>query len=353
MLFCSKCSVLLEQKWSKMATFRVRGRKIEARVRVDGVSRSRSFSSRLAAQQWAKSLETEIRTSGTDQMIPVRKDTFGALIDRYVKEIKPLKPWGRTKDACLALIQRQIGHVFMGQLNSQTIVTFAQDRKRSGAGPATIAADISYISGVLRVARAVWRYDVSSEVVPDALVALKLLGLTGKSKQRDRRPTEAELVRITDLFNNNARLQMPMSDMTFFAVETAMRLGEITRIRWEDLDYDTRTILIRDRKSPTEKIGNNQIVPLLGDAMRLIDRQERRTERIFPFNSRSVGTNFARAVRRLNIADLRFHDLRHEGVSRLFEVGYQIQEVALVSGHKDWRMLSRYTQIKAKNLHRN
>jgi integrase len=53
------------------------------------------------------------------------------------------------------------------------------------------------------------------------------------------------------------------------------------------------------------------------------------------------------------IDNLKFHDLRHGGVSRLFEQGYSIEQVALVSGHRDWKMLARYTQIKAKDLHRN
>jgi site-specific recombinase XerD len=65
----------------------------------------------------------------------------------------------------------------------------------------------------------------------------------------------------------------------------------------------------------------------------------------------TITTIFPRAKNALGIQNLHFHDLRHEGVSRLFEQGYQIQEVALVSGHRDWTMLARYTQIKAKDLH--
>ncbi|MCX4029042.1 tyrosine-type recombinase/integrase [Spartinivicinus sp. SM1973] len=73
---------------------------------------------------------------------------------------------------------------------------------------------------------------------------------------------------------------------------------------------------------------------------------------MFPYNSKSVGAAFTRVVRSLGIHDLRFHDLRHEAASRLFEQGYDIQEVALVTGHKDWNMLRRYTQIKPESLHR-
>ncbi|MGT2493162.1 tyrosine-type recombinase/integrase [Cupriavidus basilensis] len=71
-----------------------------------------------------------------------------------------------------------------------------------------------------------------------------------------------------------------------------------------------------------------------------------------PYGAPTFSSLFPRACNALGIVDLRFHDLRHEGVSRLFEAGYSIEQVALISGHKDWKQLQRYTQIKAKNLHR-
>jgi integrase len=136
-----------------------------------------------------------------------------------------------------------------------------------------------------------------------------------------------------------------------------MRVEEITLLRWSDLNIKDRTIIIRNRKHPRQKEGNDQEVPLLGKAFEIIQRQPRpdqltRDARIFPVKVDTITTIFPRAKKALGIHDLHFHDLRHEGVSRLFELGFQIQEVALVSGHRDWKMLARYTQIKAKDLHR-
>ncbi|WP_434722669.1 tyrosine-type recombinase/integrase [Mesorhizobium sp. RIZ17] len=85
--------------------------------------------------------------------------------------------------------------------------------------------------------------------------------------------------------------------------------------------------------------------------------EERRTkrsnddDRIFPFNHKSVGTAFRRGCGDLDIRDLHFHNLRHEGTSRLFEAGFTIEQVALVPGHKDWKMLRRYTHLKPEMLH--
>jgi len=146
---------------------------------------------------------------------------------------------------------------------------------------------------------------------------------------------------------------VPMWDLIPFAIGTAMRLDEIINLKWADLNEVDRTIIIRDRKHPRAKKGNDQEVPLLGDTFDIVKRQPRNEKepRIFPVTEGTVSSIFPRACKELKIVDLRFHDLRHEGVSRLFERGYQIHQVALVSGHKDWKMLARYTQIRARDLH--
>lgn len=120
---------------------------------------------------------------------------------------------------------------------------------------------------------------------------------------------------------------------------------------------DKRIVIVRDRKDPREKIGNDQKVPLLNatgyDAWQLLQQQRlasRVQDRIFPYNSRSVGTAFRRACQELGIEDLHFHDLRHEATSRLFEAGFAIQEVGLVTGHKDWKMLRRYANLRPEDL---
>jgi len=112
-------------------------------------------------------------------------------------------------------------------------------------------------------------------------------------------------------------------------------------------------------KDPRRKSGNNQRIPLLNvsgyDAVAILEEQrtflDNTLGRIFPYNSRSVGTAFRRQCRELGIDDLHFHDLRHEGTSRLFEAGFSIEQVALVTGHRDWKMLRRYTHLKPEALH--
>ena len=149
-----------------------------------------------------------------------------------------------------------------------------------------------------------------------------------------------------------------MTAIIKFAVATAMRQEEIFRVRWGDLDRAKKLLTIRDRKDPQEKRGNDQSIPLLDvsgySALGLIDKHGtlgKPTDRIFPYNHKSVGTAFTRACQGLDIQDLHFHDLRHEATSRLFEAGFSIEQVALMTGHRDWKMLRRYTHLKPERLH--
>ena len=149
-----------------------------------------------------------------------------------------------------------------------------------------------------------------------------------------------------------------MGRIVRFAIASAMRQEEICRIRWSDVDVDNHMVLVRDRKDPREKDGNDQPVPLLSltgfNALRLVRVQRRYRpggDLIFPYNPRSVGTAFRRACKQLKIKNLHFHDLRHEATSRLFEAGLRIEQVALVTGHRDWKMLKRYTHLRPEHLH--
>lgn len=130
-----------------------------------------------------------------------------------------------------------------------------------------------------------------------------------------------------------------------FAVETAMRRSEICSLKWKYLNINKKTILI-----PLTKNGEEREVPLSEIALSQILKMDRVCESIFPISAHAITVAFRRACGRSGIKDLRFHDLRHEAISRLFEKGLSLAEVALISGHKTWSMLRRYTHLKAEDL---
>lgn len=131
-----------------------------------------------------------------------------------------------------------------------------------------------------------------------------------------------------------------------------MRIGEVCKLQWDDLNIEHKTVLVRDRKDPRKKTGNHMIVPLLGESFDIVMRQPKESSLIFPYNSRSVSAGFQRVRNSLGITDLRYHDLRREGASRLFEKGYSIEEVAQVTGHRSLNLLWQvYTQLFPHQLH--
>ncbi len=323
-------------------------------VRRRGQSVSKTFKRHSDATSWALEAERKADKGETIMLggnCNLRK--FGDLVDAHIVDMKEVgKPLRRTKAYSLALLKKNFGKVPIEELDRQRILNFGRKRAKGGAGPATLAADISYIHTIITHAAAVHGLDISTEQVDLARVALRRLGLIGKSKERNRRPTQEELDRLLDFFETNTTVTIPVARMIKFAVASAMRISEICGIEWSDVDERTRIVTVRNRKDPRHKVGNHQRVPMINltgyDAWEILQEQKQHSHnlgRIFPYNSRSTGSAFRRACKTLGIVDLHFHDLRHEATSRLFESGLSIERVALVTGHKDWKMLKRYTHL--------
>ena len=322
---------------------------------------SETFRRKDDARAWALEAERQIdRGEAPMASRTARLRTFNDLIDLHLEDMKEVgKAPGRSKDATLAMLKRELGSTNMAGLDRDRIIRFGRKRAEQGAGPVTVGIDIGIIKLVLTHAAAVHGVAVPVEPVELARVALKRLGLVGKGNERDRRPTDEELEKLITHFDGNPRQIIPMGRIIKFAVATAMRQEEIFRVTWSDLNVRTKMLTIRDRKDPREKKGNDQRIPLLAvsgyDPLGLIEEQRARRsnedERIFSYHHKSAGTAFTRACQDLKIKDLHFHDLRHEATSRLFEAGFAIEQVALVTGHKDWKMLRRYTHLKPESLH--
>lgn len=339
-----------------MASITERDGRFRALVRKAGHTKCETFSTNKAATTWAQRVEREIEELRSSGIMQPHGLTLGSLIDRYTEELYPAKRWGRSKSNDLARVKKELGHIAVDKLDLNHIVKSFRERNAEGAGPVTISAQVSYLVGVLKVARSLWHLDVPLQAAQEARSALSNVGLVGKSRRRDRRVTDAEIVRVIQAMQNENG-SIPYPAIIQFALATGMRISEICRLRWVDVNERDKTIVIRDRKDPQQKIGNDQLVPLLNatgfDAYAVLTAQPRGSQRIFPYSEKTVSTMFTRAVSKLvDIEDLHLHDIRHEAISRLFEAGYRIEQVALVSGHKDWAMLKRYTHVRAADLHR-
>lgn len=328
----------------------------QIRIMIEGKAvyqESQTFDRKATAQAWIRKREAELYEPGAIEKANRKGVTIKQMIDKYLVEYEKLRPLGKTKRATLKAIgESWLGELEDQQLTSQKLVDYAMDRiEKDGIQPQTVGNDLAHLGAVLSVARPAWGYEVDPQAMPDARRVLKKMGAVTKSVERNRRPTMDELERIIKYFQkvrDARRQEIDMVRVVVFALFSTRRQEEITRIRWDALNDQEQSALITDMKNPGQKYGNDVWCHMPDEAWRILQSMPRVADEVFPYNSRSISASFTRACHFLQIDDLHFHDLRHDGVSRLFEKGWDIPRVASVSGHRDWNSMRRYTHLRGK-----
>jgi|VirMetMinimDraft_7_1064189.scaffolds.fasta_scaffold00110_15 integrase len=348
-----------------MASITQRGDSWFAQVRIkkQGVivfTESKTFPSKPLAESWAERLEDKLKkdgVSGTAQ----RSITVGDLVLTHLAYLKKLRPIGRSCIHTYEAAATEFAKVKVSEFTSKHLVDYAVRRKALGLAPSTINADVMPVSAALHAAPFAHGVRVDPTELDLAIKYLHENHIIGKSREVTRLVDDEEEEALLEEFarrNLHHQTSIDMVKIYHFALAFPRRASEITRIRWADVDFKRRTVIIRDVKHPKRKIGNDQVVPLLGKAWDILEAMPKLEERIFPHNPESMEAAFERARNRIavtgipKIKDLRFHDLRHTGITMLFWAGLKIEEVAQVSGHTNWQTLKRYTHIRPEDVHR-
>ena len=304
---------------------------------------AQTFDRKQAATAWVVKREAELKAPGG---LERREDPpLSAVIDRYIAESKNMV-LGTKAQVLKTIRNSDLGETKCSDITSHALVSFARDLTKN-VEPQTCGNYFSHLSNIFTVARPAWGNPLSRQEFEDAVTVIKKLGLIRKGNERNRRPTLEELDRLMAHFGrirDHRPSSIPMQKIVAFALFSTRRQEEITLLRWDDLDEDR--ILVRDMKHPGDKKGNNVYCELPPEALAIVKSEPRDEARIFPYSTDAISAAFTRACRILGIEDLRFHDLRHEGISRLFEMGRTIPQVAAVSGHRSWTSLKRYTHIR-------
>ncbi|MBT1066146.1 site-specific integrase [Bowmanella sp. Y26] len=322
-----------------------------ARVRVkeNGVvtfSKSKTFIHKTAAIKWAKETVYKVEHNTNNTPFELIDCTLKTLIEKYqVKKNASDRPLRRTANYCFRQICTfPIADKLVTHITSADIVDFCRQRKESQSAPSpqTLSIDVSCLRKVLRVAKSMFHVNVDERPVIDAYPALHDLKLIARSARRERRLEQGEMQALLTELTNRSKHHcciIPYVDIFRISLLTCCRISEVCNMRWDDLDRNSRTILLRDRKNPNGSQGNNSKLPLLGEALEIIDRQPKMDVKIFPYNPRSITAGFRRTRKKLGIKDLRYHDLRREGASRLIQLGMSVEEAARITGHKDLNIL--------------
>ena len=324
-----------------MATIRKRGSKWQVQVRRKGqTSASRSFNSKGDARAWGRHMETLAdRGNLGEAHRAIGKLTVKDLLIRYLNEVSVQK---KGHDRETHVINALLREDFAGQaINEVTSSVFAayRDRRLKEVQGASIRRYLGIIQHAFDVAAKEWGWPIKENPVRSIRKPA-----TGNSRNRRLLPGEE-----SRMLQECRACQNPwIAPCVQLAIETAMRRSEILRMAWGDLDWEKRTLHI-----PETKNGHPRTIPLTEEAVRLLKRLPHSMDgRVIPISATCLRMAWDRALRRADIMDLHFHDLRHEAISRFFEMGLSVPEVALISGHKDPRMLFRYTHLRAEDVAR-
>ena len=346
-----------------MATIRARRRRdgslaylAEVRIKRNGRLRreSKTFERRGQATEWAARVEKQLSAEESDRHDhrQLHGGSLRKILRKYRKDVSEVRPMGRSKTASIKFLEKvALAGIPVLALRTSDLIQHVRERRKSGAGPATVNNDLIWLRIILRYARAAWGLPIDLSIVDNACEVVKAEKLVAKSKQRSRRPTTEELRRLTEYFGEKEkrRASIPMRDIMWFAIHSARRQSEITRLLFSDNDARTQTGVVRNLKHPTDRTQFRRF-KYTPEAWTIVQRQDPASDGIFPYDPKTVGAAFTRACRVLQIEDLRFHDLRHEATSRLFETGYSIVEVQQFTLHDSWGTLSRYTHLRPEGV---
>lgn len=319
-----------------MAYFEKRGESWRAQIRRKGYpTLSATFDTKADAQRWAAEIEGDMSRSRFVDVREAEQTTLAEGLKRYLREVSDHKK-GAKQEALR--IKRWISHPVsaksMAAVKSSDMAEYRDERIKAGASSATVRLDLAIISHLYTIASKEWGIEGLTN-------PCKNLRMPKGSKERDRRPTPAELSRV---YEAAAQLHAELPVIIELAADTAMRRSELVLLRREQVRG--RVAYLEDTKN-----GERRAVPLSSRAVALLQGLPARIDgRYFSLSLNTVSNYFPRACEAAGVVNLRFHDLRHEATSRLFERGFTMMEVAAITGHKTLSMLKRYTHLSPHAL---
>ena len=292
---------------------------------------------RKDAATWARMIEVQAdRVDLPADPSCLKTTTLGDLVRRYKVEKTRNKRGAKVEQAVLSrFLLDPICSLTLANIRVDDFAKF-RDQKLKSITPGSLKRQLNPVRNLFEVARLQWGLPIREN--PVAKLAFK-----ASDRKRDRRllPGEFEkLMRSARMYRN------PLTELIIrIAVATGMRRGEILSMQWKHVNFAARTLII-----PVTKNGHPRTIPLSRNAIASLKKVKRNGEVIFPVKGDALRLAWNRITLRANIDGLRFHDLRHEAISRLFEIGLTTPEVASISGHRDATMLFRYAHADRQRV---
>ncbi|MDY0261898.1 site-specific integrase [Syntrophotalea acetylenica] len=294
---------------------------------------SKTFETEEDAKKWARLIESEMDRGIFVCQAEAEKTTLEEALKRYKREITPGKKGKKQEESRINILSRSpLGPRYLASIRGTDVAKY-RDERLLERSPITVNNELILLSHLYTVAKKEWGMEGLRNPVRDIRKPKQPSG-------RDRRLRPGEEERL--LKHTPPRLR----PLIVLALETAMRLGELVNLRWENINLARRTAHL-----PETKNDSARTVPLSTSAIKEFKALPRHLDgQIFTYSANAASIAFSDLVKKQEIENLRFHDLRHEATSRLFEKGLNPMEVASITGHKTLQMLKRYTHLRAEDL---
>jgi len=335
-----------------MAYIKERGAYWRAEVRRKGYKPTyRTFDTQRQAQQWARRVESEMDSGKYYDQTEAEHTTLREALERYQRDIVPTKrhPYQET---CRInrWLKNDLCYRTLANLKGADFAIYRDIRRDAGRAENTIRLELQLISHLYEIARKEWGMENLAN-------PLNNIRKPKGSNSRNRRLRNDEFDRIVE--------QLKKSENKYavyafeLAIETGLRQGNLFDLRWEWVDFLARVIRLPASVLNVANKGVPAVLPLSKRALQCLNNLKPINEKsdsgcttglILDTTCNAVICVWKRVIARLEIEDLRWHDLRHEATSRFFEKGLHPMEVASITGHKSMQMLKRYTHLNPESL---
>ncbi len=296
-----------------------------------------TFNTKGEAETWAVTLESEMKRGVYVSRSESENTTLTEALERYRREVTPHKKSAYDEIYKLnAWKESRLARRSLASIQGKDLAAWRDAEIRRGSSPATVRRKLALFSHLFEIAKKEW--GMGSLINPVENIRLPRPGQPRTRRLVD--DEEARLLATAKTYGGEIGL------IITWAIETAMRRGEISAMQWENLDRKARVLLL-----PETKNGTSRRVPLSSRALVALDGLPRRIDgKVWSMKPDSISQAFERVCASAGVEGLTFHDLRHEATSRLFEKGLNPMEVAAITGHKTLQMLKRYTHLRAEDL---
>ncbi|MBY0577929.1 MAG: site-specific integrase [Burkholderiales bacterium] len=346
-----------------MATFRKRGDyQWQVEIRRKGYPyQTKTLETRVDAEAWARMVEHEMDRGVFIDRSEAESTTIKEALERYLNEVTVTKKGAKEETLKIGKLMRHpLSSRFIASIRPADIAAYRDEMLSAGAAASTVQKYLAILSHLYTTATREWGMGVMNPVM--------MVRKPKVDNARDRRLEGDEEMYLMAALADSGKGDLSNAwilPIAVIALETAMRQGELLKLEWRDVDLQDKILLVRDAKN-----DENRGVPLSSRAIALLQGLPRSINgRVFPTTQSAVVQSWGHAIERAQrnykadcekeeraaldgfLSGVRFHDLRHEAASRLFESGkFDMMEVASITGHKTLQMLKRYTHLKARDL---